>query len=147
MDDATDIKVAATFIHEAIHAWLSFYFNREEPNNIYDEYVEYYNAYIIDKADANNMGHDAMADLFRNRIKNAIRAYGESKGYVIDDFVYEALAWGGLTEIGDGLVHPKFIQYVPNANTRSQILNILNAERHNQLGFGNAVPKGQRACN
>src|SRR5690606_30196256 len=28
MDDATDIKVAATFIHEAIHAWLSFYFNR-----------------------------------------------------------------------------------------------------------------------
>lgn len=147
MDDATDIKVAATFIHEAIHAWLSFYFNREEPNNIYDEYVEYYNAYIIDKADANNMGHDAMADLFRNRIKNAIRAYGESKGYVIDDFVYEALAWGGLTEIGDGLVHPKFIQYVPNANTRSQILNILNAERHNQLGFGYAVPKGQRACN
>lgn len=88
-----------------------------------------------------------MADVFRNRIKNAIRAYGESKGYVIDDFVYEALAWGGLTEIGDGLVHPKFIQYVPNANTRSQILNILNAERHNQLGFGNAVPKGQRACN
>lgn len=56
MANATDIKLAATFIHEAIHAWLSFYFNREEPNNIYDEYVEYYNAYIIDKSDANDWG-------------------------------------------------------------------------------------------
>ncbi|RIV72816.1 hypothetical protein [Flagellimonas aequoris] len=89
---------------------------------------------------------NARVDVFRNWIKNAIKAYGESKGYVIDDFVYEALAWGGLTEKGD-LVHPKFIEYVPNANTRSQILNILNAERYNQMGFGIAVPKGQQACN
>ncbi|HKL90015.1 MAG TPA: hypothetical protein VJ880_02415 [Allomuricauda sp.] len=147
MASATDIKLAATFIHESIDAWLGFYFNQEEPKNIYDEYVEYYNAYINKEASANNMGHNAMADVFRNRIKNAIKAYGESKGYVINDSVYEALAWGGLTEIGDGLVHPKFLEYVPNANTRSQILNILNAERHNQLGFGNAVPKGQQACN
>ena len=146
MVNATDIKLAATFIHEAIHAWLSFYFHNEEPNNIYEEYEEYYNAYIIEKAEPNNLGHEAMADVFRSRIKNAVKAYGESKGYVIDDSVYEALAWGGLTEKGD-LVHPKFIQYVPKANTRSQILNILTAERHNQLGFGDAVPKGQQPCN
>ena len=154
MDDATDIKVASTFIHEAIHAWLSFYFHNEDPNNIYEEYEEYYNAYIIEKADANDMGHNAMADVFRNRIKNAIKAYGESKGYVIDDSVYEALAWGGLTDkqiiqnnIESTTTHPKFLEYVPNADIRSQILNILNAERHNQLGFGNAMPQGQQACN
>ncbi len=154
MANATDIKLAATFIHEAIHAWLGFYFNQEEPNNIYDEYVEYYNAYINKEANANNMGHNAMADVFRNRIKNAIQAYGESKGYVINDSVYEALAWGGLTDmkiiqnnVESTITHPKFLEYVPNANTRSQILNILNAERHNQLGFGNAVPQGQQSCN
>lgn len=94
---------------------------------------------------------NARVDVFRNRIKNAIQAYGESKGYVIDDFVYEALAWGGLTDKkamnNTTIDHPKFIEYVPDPNTRSQILNILNAERHNQLGFGNAVPKGQQACN
>lgn len=146
MANATDIKLAATFIHEAIHAWLGFHFNQVEPENVYEEYEEYYNAYINEQALANDVGHNVMADVFRNRIKNAIRAYGESKGYVIDNFVYEALAWGGITETKNGLVHPKFLEYVPNANTRSQILNILNAERYNQLGFGNAVPQGQQPC-
>mgnify|MGYP000445183238 CR=1 FL=1 len=76
---------------------------------------------------------------------------GESKGYTIDDSVYEALAWGGITsakdENGNSFVHPKFLEYVPDANKRSQILNILLAEAHNQAGFGNATPKGQKACN
>ena len=151
MDDATDIKITATLIHEAIHAWLGFYFNKETPDNIYEEYEEYYNAYINKQATANNMGHNAMADIFRDRIKNALKEYGESKNYVIDDFVYEALAWTGITEIknasGISVVHPKFIEYVPDANVRSQILNINHAETHNQTGFGNAVPQGKSTCN
>ncbi|MFD0863103.1 hypothetical protein ACFQ1M_12885 [Sungkyunkwania multivorans] len=31
-------------------------------------------------------------------IANVIKSYGESKGYELDDFTYEALAWGGLGE-------------------------------------------------
>lgn len=151
MNDATDIKVAATLIHEAIHAWLGFHFNQADPNNIYEEYEEYYNAYINEEATANNIGHDVMADTFRNRIKNALKEYGASKGYTIDDFTYEALAWGGLTEKKDAngslIVHPKFIEYVPDSNIRSQILNVNHAETHNQTGFGNAIPKGQQVCN
>ena len=150
MKDATDLMLAATFIHEAIHAWLGFHFN-DDPNSVYEEYEVYYNQYISQQATPNNIGHDVMADILRSKISNALKAYGESKGYALDDFVYEALAWSGLTEKEGpnniNNIHPKFVEYVPNPEVRSKILNILHAETHNQIGFGNAMPQGQQACN
>ena len=89
---ATDLSVARTILHEAVHAWMvSITFSNslttEERNDLLgDNWIHAFD----------NYGHNFIASDYVNRIADALQAFGNYRGYSLSRQFYEDMAWGGL---------------------------------------------------
>lgn len=91
---ATDLAIARTIYHEAIHAYLVIQYNidRESFLDSYTNLVDDWNV----KSNWNYVHHEEFARSLVNEIGTALKNYGIKKGYNLSDQFYNDLAWGGL---------------------------------------------------
>ncbi|MGI4821586.1 MAG: hypothetical protein ACRYFV_10290 [Janthinobacterium lividum] len=93
---ATDLSIARTIIHESIHAYLGAFF-ADDPNLANAAYSDMVMAYVTHiNSSANNLQHDEMVRAWVQDIADALQQYGIGKGYTLPTSFYAALAWGGL---------------------------------------------------
>jgi hypothetical protein len=103
MAGASDLSIARTMIHEAIHAYLSYYHFANVPayTGTYLELLRQYRTSVANQ----NVGdeqHFIMEKAFVEQvIAPALQQYGNSKGYNLDFTYYKDLAWGGLNFNGN----------------------------------------------
>ena len=136
--NATDLSFARTIMHEMLHAYLIFeekYPSNCDLNVLLNNYLEKYENDFGD-------GHHALIveTKFLNDIEEELKHFASSIGYNVNTLgsqYFKDMAWGGLqfTDVYDSL-HPE---------TKYRISSILNAEANNS-NFGNATPKGIKAC-
>ena len=111
IEESTDLGIFSVAIHENLHALLAIFLDLDiidvnDPNtnlsSLANLYAERRAQYLIDNSsqwnatDSGLLEHNIISEHV-NALKAEIKNYGESKGYAIDDFIYEALAWNGLT--------------------------------------------------
>jgi hypothetical protein len=96
LENATNLSIARTIIHEMVHAYLSLYFRYEQMEAI-REYPAIYSAWQIKKyADYNQIQHDEIEKTFLIDIAFALKEYGDKTNADANDITYFDLAWGGL---------------------------------------------------
>lgn len=97
--NATDLFVARTIMHEAIHAYLVAYFYND-PNTAILTYPELYDYYVLQLyPDINDPHHAIIANNLVNDISMALKNFALAKGYTNNANLREVcdnLAWGGL---------------------------------------------------
>lgn len=123
-NEATDLSVARTIIHEMIHAYLTLYFMYDAANARKD-YPAILNAWVISKdPDYNKIQHDEIERSFIDEIALALDEYSDAIGLIdVDNSVYTDLAWGGLDfKNNAGLT----------SETKKRIQNRLLAEQLNE---------------
>lgn len=96
---ATDLYVAGTILHEAIHAYLTTYFGTDRVG-AYTNYKDMINAFFTLK-DTNSAHHWQIAETFLPKISAALEKYGNMRGYTFESAsiksqFYSDLAWAGL---------------------------------------------------
>ncbi|WP_420320390.1 hypothetical protein [Flagellimonas sp.] len=112
-NSATDLSLFSTTIHENIHAILFAHLDlnlidiNDENGDLSALANEWAEQEAVVRAGGNPddiplltlgaLQHEAMSDLV-STMQDALRTFGESRGYLLDDFYYEALAWQGLEE-------------------------------------------------
>lgn len=135
---ATNLAVARTIIHEAVHAYLTVYF-RYDPLNAQKDYPGMLKAWSKSKhPDYNDIQHDQMVKSFVSDIGAALKEYGTHVlGLQIDDYIYNDLAWGGLDFSNNSQLSDA---------DKVRIQNRLSAEQNNST-FDTESPAGQKACN
>lgn len=161
LETATDLSIAATTIHENLHAILLFFkFSGDIPvaedNPTYVKLFEAYINKLIEMGNlpsmpgTNNVHHDFMTQ-FIDDIAATIKAYGESKGYTLPDEYYNALAWQGLTHIqnanGTNVINPAFVALVPSESERNRIREIITVEKTNEPREGITPTVKSNSCN
>jgi hypothetical protein len=164
LSTATDLHIAATVIHENMHAILGYlrysdfiYTMFENPT--YQQLLDAYYDKLIELGHlpalypVNNNHHNFMAQ-FISDMTNTLKAYGISKGYNLPDSYYNAMAWGGLTHQQDPqgppntfILTPAFLALVPNATDRDHIIHTLKVEQFNQAEFGINPTVSNNSCN
>ena len=129
LENATDLSIARTIIHEMVHAYLSLYFRYEQIDAI-KEYPEIYRAWQIKKyADFNQLQHDEIEKTFLIDIAFALKEYGDKTNADADDVTYFDLAWGGLNVENNHKL---------TAKAKRRIQNRLSEEQSRQLRTDNA---------
>lgn len=120
---SSDLAIAKTILHEAVHAELSVRFAKDYPN-VKKEYPELFN-WWKKKKDQNYAQHDVVFPDLVKDIAESLKQYGESRGYILDEQVYKDLAWGGLegTDAFKGL----------DPNDQRRIINRIKAEALNEI--------------
>lgn len=123
LGSATDISIFSTAIHEGAHAALIGMVNNgiiasSNPRSDYADLANEWSAYIAVKRGITlprnttgfqNAQHEILSELV-DVMTSAIMNFGRSKGYDMDEFYYEGLAWGGLngtvahTLLGDDII-------------------------------------------
>jgi len=137
IDTATDLSIARTTIHETLHAVLIYMLetgaiNMANPDPDYVDLVqEYINLLQELPANINLSQHELMAGLVDD-IATSLSQYGNDNGYNLPFSYYRKMAWGGLTHHRDAnnnlIINQFFIDAVPDANNRIEILSILESE-------------------
>ncbi|MDR9448061.1 MAG: hypothetical protein RI535_02420, partial [Psychroflexus sp.] len=146
--DATDLSMARTFIHEAFHAYLVFKYRfsniDKSYRNLLDKYAQTHNNNINDTHHAFFIYENLISE-----IATALQKFGNKNNYSLPSQFYQDMAWGGLTHYRDSsgnlVLNPAFVQYFPNQSDRQRILNTLAAELTGQNGVG-IVVQGSKAC-
>jgi hypothetical protein len=146
INSSTDLLIAQVIMHEAIHAYIVSYYteNPWELSMHTDlsnyEYGEMVSEFLFSGLDMNESQHNQfIRDNMVNNIREALKSFGQSKGYELNDQYYENLAWAGL-------------QYTSNysselsASRRQTIEQMLEAERTSSNN-GDVNFEGQKACN
>lgn len=134
---ATDMAIAATIMHESIHAYLVSYF-RFDPAKASLDYPTLIHEWEKSKhPNLNDVQHNEMTRSFVNEIATALKEYGISKGYILTDEFYEDMAWGGLQST------KAFQDLAPDDQVRIQ--NRLSAELLSQP-FDTEFPLGKSPC-
>lgn len=138
LQNATNLSVARTIIHEMIHAYLTLYF-KNDAGNASKDYPAILNAWVTSKApDYNKIQHDEIERSFIVEIALALDEYSETVGLNnVDKYVYTDLAWGGLDFKNN-------IQLT--ADIKERIRNRLLAEQLNEA-FGTEKPVAFRLGN
>lgn len=128
--NGTDLSVARTMLHEAIHAYLVTYF-ANNPAYASASYPDLVTAYATNASNnPNNPQHAVMAsNSWLNDLAWALEQYGISKGYTLPSQYYSDMAWGGLTTT------PAF-QALPQ-NDKNRISNLLSVEQSGNDLSGN----------
>ncbi|WP_142683833.1 hypothetical protein [Chitinophaga polysaccharea] len=137
LKNATELSIARTIFHEAVHAHISLYFIND-PINANKSYPDIVNAYINSKnPDYNKIQHDQMINFFVGEIAEAMFRYGNAAGYTEKIGIYSDLAWGGLDFWNNSQVMTQ--------QAKERIQARLEAE---QTGVANenATPIGKRTC-
>lgn len=99
IQNATDVAVAATMLHESVHAYLYAYY-KDDPTSATADYPELFRKFIVKKSgiNSNTTQHNVMAKIFIDDIAASLIEYGKVEGHNMDDSFYKDLAWKGLTE-------------------------------------------------
>lgn len=99
--NASDLSIARTMLHEAVHAYLLSYFadDRLLATAQYGALSDAYTAAGV--ANTNIPQHNFIAQDLRDDIAYALRQYGTSQGYNLPVAFYADMAWGGLEESKD----------------------------------------------
>jgi hypothetical protein len=95
-NQATNLAVARTIIHELVHAHLLlfFQFNTPQASVEYPGIVRAW--YSGSKPDYNAIQHEEMAISFVSDIALSLKEFSENQNVFYNDNVYADLAWGGL---------------------------------------------------
>ncbi len=121
LQNASDLSVARTMIHESVHAFLLHEFNSTvDASKNYPKLVEVWNKF----QDRNKAHHAQMGATFINVIAKGLMAYGKSRGYNYSYQFYEDLSWGGLRyyKTSNGIVMSDIYKAtVPNQSDRNRI--------------------------
>jgi hypothetical protein len=91
-ENATDLSVARTILHEAVHAWVvSISLSDSVSTELRKELLgdNWIHAF-------ENDGHNFIASDYITDIADALQAFGNYKGYNASRQFYEDMAWGGL---------------------------------------------------
>jgi hypothetical protein len=134
--NATELSWAKTMLHEAVHAYLITYFNRNEPGFKAD-YPVLFQKYTETKL-WNSNHHEEIAQSVLQSFGVALESYGISKGYKLDKQFYQDMAWGGLEQT-DAFAK------LPLADRR-RISDTLSIELRGEDDYGNKkTQKGKKA--
>ena len=96
LENASNLSIARTIIHEMVHAYLTLYFRYDQIRAIQD-HPEIYKAWQRNQfADYNKIQHDEIEKTFLNDIATALKEFGVKKKLHVANIVYSDLAWGGL---------------------------------------------------
>ncbi len=97
LQNATNLSIGRTMIHEMIHAYLTLYF-RYDSGKANKDYPAIPVAWMASEdPDLNKIQHDEIERSFINDIASALNEYAKTVGLNdIDEYVYTDLAWGGL---------------------------------------------------
>jgi len=99
--NASDLSIARTMLHEAVHAYLLSYF-ADSPLLAAAQYSDLVDAYVAAGiANSNIPQHNFIAQDLLIDIAYALRQYGVNQGYNLPDAFYMDMAWGGLEESKD----------------------------------------------
>ena len=150
LDHASDLSTARTILHEAVHAYVvsvqTVYGDTAIRNAMLG--VDWFSVNLTINQD---QGHPFIAQNYLNSIYGALKEYGESKGYQLEDKFYQDMAWGGLTHHKTGGVReeaPWFQELVTDPDERERILNVLAIESngHNLQGDRKIQKGGDGGC-
>ncbi|WP_131537141.1 hypothetical protein [Pedobacter nototheniae] len=148
-NDASDLSVARTMMHESIHAYLIAFFKTDQQSFIttYPEMVNEWGTY----QNWNETHHSQFVKTFVSDLGIALQGYGIGRGYDFSDQFYQDLAWGGLTHTLDASGNPIetswFKSAVPNPNDRKRILDNIQAEQYGKDTEGKLKAKRGRSAN
>ena len=148
---STDLSIARTILHEAIHAYLVAYFKVDESSarKTFSILMDDYEKGVY--ANQNQAQHAEFARNFISQIALALEDFGKSKGYSLSKQFYEDLAWGGLTHTGEydssgvPIESSWFKSAIPNATDRKRIVDVVTIEQTGTTLQG--VPKSQKGIN
>lgn len=149
---STDLAVARTILHEAIHAYLTVYF-KVDPSSATISFPQLVDDFKKNSfnGNLNSVQHAEFVRNFISQIALALEDFGKSKGYDLSKQFYEDLAWGGLTHTGQydasgtPIESSWFKSAVPNATDRKRIVDVITVEQTGSTLQG--VPKSQKGTN
>lgn len=101
--NGTDLSLARTIMHEAVHAYLVSYFKNDplRANLEYSIMLQEYTS--LKNPDLNAVHHDEIVRQFKADIAGSLTEYGTARGYTFSSSqekvqFYSDMAWGGLSE-------------------------------------------------
>lgn len=142
--NSTDLSMARTFAHEAVHAFLVYQY-RYDRNTSELNYVQLVEKYA---GQNNNNLNDIHHILYLKEnlitpIANALQEMGAKMGYHLSPSFYLDLAYGGL--YNSSATNTIFKNLVPKKADRDRIKNRISAETDNKTVNG-VSPAGKKAC-
>lgn len=137
MSEISELKMAATLAHEAVHAYLVNELN-SAPGSVEKTYPELFKA-LMKRRSTSSAQHVIMINNYVDDIAASVKFYASTMGYssAIDEQVYKDIAWSGLVDMAE------FDTAVPNVTDRERIRNRLKAESSGQP-FGSLYPVGDK---
>ena len=145
VNNSTDLSMARTLTHEAIHAFLAYQYRYDYSTNnlnyttLLDNYADEFNS------NANDTHHILfLKENLIDPISSTLQEYGENLGYNLPYQYYRDMAYGGL--YNTSATNNVFENLVPNQSDTDRIKNRISAETDNQNVNG-VKPQGEKACN
>lgn len=148
LQNATELSIARTIIHESLHAYLQYVeFEKINELGVFN-FENYLSNYSVKYGYPNNSRNVIDHNFMRNYLDGIARSLQEwdminGVGYGVDFEYYKSLAWGGLTDVekskGVYVESELFKDLIPNSTERQKIKNIINNENS-----GNPNAKGQK---
>lgn len=132
LKNASDISIARTILHEALHAYLIVWDvnTRRNISQQFKEYPQLMSDYI-NSVDINTAQHGEFSRMIKE-IADALQEFGNNRNYNLNRQFYDDLSWGGLTHIKNSnnqmVEAPWFLNAYPNISDRNRILNNISVE-------------------
>ncbi len=152
LESATDLAIAKTTIHEALHAVLVYMHESnllESDNKEYFDLIDAYGLYLQTKPSGlGRTQHEIISSLVDD-IASSLSTYGGSQGYNLSFDYYKDLSWGGLmgTQAFKTL-YPKYLNPLDAVNNKDNInpayllINNLLASENTNSSFTYPHPNG-----
>lgn len=142
--NSTDLSMARTFAHEAVHAFLVYQF-RYDRNASELNYVQLLEKYAKQNNNDINDTHHVLylKENLITPLANALQEVGAKLGYNLPTSFYTDLAYGGL--YNSNTTNTIFNNLVPNQVDRDRIKSRISAEADNVTVNG-ISPAGKKAC-
>lgn len=143
MSNFSDLAVARTMIHEAIHAYITNYFGADT-TAFSKSYPQLFDDYITSKYPTLGQAqHEEMGKNMVNDIAISLSQYGQSKGYNLSIDIYKDIAWGGLYGNSNQTSVAAFNSLLPYERER---IRYRNAAENSSTSNQEAVLAGIKAC-
>ena len=133
LENATDLSIARTAIHESMHAVLvqmsyagHFSTPSGNPKEGYEALMNGYVDYISQNDDGSNYAsaqHEILASLNQD-LATALSSVGKDLGYSINFNHYEIMSWAGL--MGTNEFNTLFPKYLDNGSINPEWVTIMN---------------------
>lgn len=140
--NSTEIAIAETILHEAVHAYLIAYYRSDLHNGLLGKFREKFS--VLFELYSENQGkkhgmeksqHMYMAKKYVDKITKALQQFGQEMGLTLDYQYYHDLAWSGLrrTKYFDNLSEEEQHRII-NRNIIERTGRNMSGEYQNQKG-------------